>query len=56
MTDLWGFLLQTAYVSLVGLLVAAVKWMLGEKLSPSWRYVVWGVLAARLVETVKSAL
>lgn len=49
MTDLWGFLLQTAYVSLVGLLVAAVKWMLGEKLSPSWRYVVWGVLAARLV-------
>ncbi len=49
MTDFWGFLLQTAYVSLVGLLVAAVKGMLGEKLSPSWRYFVWVVLAVCLV-------
>ncbi len=49
MTDLWEFLLQTAYVSLVGVLLLVIKWLLRDKLSPRWQYVVWVVLAARLL-------
>lgn len=49
MTDLWEFLLQTAYVSLVGVLLLVIKWLLRDKLSPRWQYFVWVVLAARLL-------
>ncbi|HIY06666.1 MAG TPA: hypothetical protein H9844_06270, partial [Candidatus Evtepia faecigallinarum] len=49
MTDLWGFLLQTACVCLVGVLLLVVKWLLRDKLSPRWQYSVWVVLAARLL-------
>lgn len=49
MTNLWEFLLQTAYVSLVGVLLLVVKWLLRDKLSPRWQYSVWVVLAARLL-------
>ena len=34
MTNLWEFLLQTAYVSLVGVLLLVIKWLLRDKLSP----------------------
>lgn len=34
MTDLWGFLLQTLYVSLVGALLLLIKWLLRDKLTP----------------------
>ena len=49
MTNLWEFLLQTAYVSLVGVLLLVIKWLLRDKLSPRWQYFVWVVLAARLL-------
>ena len=49
MTNLWECLLQTAYVSLVGVLLLVVKWLLRDKLSPRWQYSVWVVLAARLL-------
>lgn len=49
MTDLWEFLIQTAYVSLVGVLLLVIKWLLRDKLSPRWQYFVWVVLAARLL-------
>lgn len=49
MNNVWAFLLQTAYVSLVGLLLLVVKWLLRDKLPPRWQYFVWVVLAIRLL-------
>lgn len=54
MTDLWGFLLQTLYVSLVGGLLLLVKWMLRDKLTPRWQYGVWSVLALRVLVPVQT--
>lgn len=53
MTNLWGFLLQTLYVSLVGGLLLLVKWLLQDKLTPRWQYGVWGVLALRILIPVQ---
>lgn len=52
MTDLWGFLLQTLYISLVGGLLLLVKWLLRDKLTPRWQYGVWSVLALRILVPV----
>lgn len=49
MNNVWAFLLQTAYVSLVGLLLLMVKWLLRDKLPARWQYFVWVVLAVRLL-------
>ncbi len=54
MTDLWGFLLQTLYVSLVGGLLLLVKWLLRDKLTPRWQYGVWTVLALRILVPVQT--
>ena len=54
MTDLWGFLLQTLYVSLVGALLLLVKWLLRDKLTPRWQYGVWSVLALRILVPVQT--
>ena len=48
MTNLWAFLLQTLYVTGVGLLLLAIKTLLKDKLSPRWQYAVWSVLALRI--------
>ena len=53
MTDLWGFLLQTLYVSLVGGLLLVVKGLLQDKLTPRWQYGVWTVLALRILLPVQ---
>ena len=49
MTNLWAFLLQTLYVTGVGLLLLAIKTLLKDKLSPRWQYAVWSVLALRIL-------
>lgn len=49
MTNLWAFLLQTLYVTGVGLLLLAIKTLLKDKLSPRWQYAVWAVLALRIL-------
>lgn len=49
MTDFWGFLLQTLYVSLVGGLLLVVKSIFWDKLTPRWQYGVWSVLALRIL-------
>lgn len=49
MTNLWVFLLQTLYVTGVGLLLLAIKTLLKDKLSPRWQYAVWSVLALRIL-------
>ncbi len=49
MTNLWAFLLQTLYVTAVGLLLLAIKTLLKDKLSPRWQYAVWAVLALRIL-------
>jgi len=54
MTDLWGFLLQTLYVSLVGGLLLLVKWLLRDKLTPRWQYGVWTVLALRILLPIQT--
>ncbi len=52
MTDVWGFILQTLYVSLVGGLLLLVKVILRDKLTPRWQYGVWSVLALRILVPV----
>ena len=54
MTDLWGFLLQTLYVSLVGGLLLVVKRLLRDKLTPRWQYGVWTVLALHILLPVQT--
>ena len=49
MTNLWAFLLQTLYVTGVGLLWLAIQPLLKDKLSPRWQYAVWAVLALRIL-------
>lgn len=49
MTDFWGLLLQTLYVSLVGGLLLVVKSIFWDKLTPRWQYGVWSVLALRIL-------
>ena len=49
MTDLWSFLQQTLAASLAALVLLAVKWILGDKLSPRWQLALWLPLAARLL-------
>lgn len=49
MTNLWAFLLQTLYVTGVGLLLLAIKTLLKDKLSPRWQYAAWSVLALRIL-------
>ena len=53
MTDFWGFLLQTLYVSLVGGLLLLVKAIFQDKLTPKWQYGVWSVLALRILIPVQ---
>lgn len=54
MTNLWEFLLQTLYVSLLGGLLLVIKALLRDKLTPRWQYGVWGVLALRIWLPVRS--
>ncbi len=54
MTNLWGFLLQTLSVTLVGLLLLVVKEILKDKLTPRWQYFVWSVLALRVLLPVSA--
>ena len=54
MTNLWGFLLQTSYITLVGGLLLLVKWLLRDKLPPRWQYFVWIILAVRIVIPVNT--
>ena len=53
MTGIWGFLLQTLYVSLVGGLLLVVKAIFRDKLTPRWQYGVWSVLALRILIPVQ---
>lgn len=54
MTNLWAFLLQTLSVALAGALVLAVKALLKDKLPPRWQYLVWSVLALRILLPVST--
>ena len=44
MTNIWGFLNQTLYVSSMALLIMGLKILLKDKLSARWQYGVWSVL------------
>ena len=52
MTNLWEFLLQTLSVTLVGAFLLLVKWLLKDKMTPRWQYVVWGILAFQILVPV----
>ncbi len=45
MTNIWGFLSQTAEVSVMAILLLLLKTMLKDKLPPRWQYNVWWVMA-----------
>lgn len=49
MTNIWGFLLQTVSVSLTVLLLLFIKYILKDKLSARFQYLVWCVLALRIL-------
>ena len=49
MTNIWGFALQTMTVSLVAVVLLAIKWLLADKLSPRWQYGIWSILALRIL-------
>ena len=49
MTNIWGFLLQTLSVSLTVLLLLFIKYLLKDKLSARFQYLIWLVLALRIV-------
>ena len=49
MTNIWGFLLQTISVSLTVLLLLFIKYLLKNKLSARFQYLVWSVLALRIL-------
>lgn len=49
MTNIWGFLLQTISVSLTVLLLLFIKYLLKDKLSARFQYLVWSVLALRIL-------
>lgn len=49
MTNIWGFLLQTLSVGIVILLLLAIKRVFADKLSPRFQYLLWGVLALRVL-------
>ncbi len=44
MTNIWGFLNQTLYVSSMALLIMGLKTLLKDKLPARWQYGVWSVL------------
>lgn len=48
MTNIWEFLLQTAEVSAVAVMILTVKWLFTDKLSPRWQYSVWILLAIKI--------
>lgn len=49
MRNIWEWLLQTASVSLVALILLAVKELMRDQLSPRWQYGVWSILALRIL-------
>ena len=49
MTNIWGFLLQTISISLVIFLLLFIKYIFKDKLSARFQYLVWSVLALRIV-------
>lgn len=49
MTNIWGYLTQTASVSLIAALIFLIKALLNDKLSPRWQYGIWGILALRIL-------
>lgn len=54
MTDIWSFLVQTVSVSVVALLLLFIKGIMADKLSPRWQYIVWCLLALRILIPVAS--
>ncbi len=54
MTDIWSFLVQTLSVSVVALLLLFIKGIMADKLSPRWQYIVWCLLALRIIIPVAS--
>ena len=48
MTNIWGFLSQTIYVSSMAVLILLVKQLMKDKLPARWQYGIWAVLAVCL--------
>ncbi|MBQ3586990.1 MAG: hypothetical protein II977_00335, partial [Oscillospiraceae bacterium] len=49
MVNIWGFLVQTLEVSLVGVVILGLKLLFRDKLSARWQYGIWSVLLVGLV-------
>ncbi|MBQ6823888.1 MAG: M56 family metallopeptidase [Clostridia bacterium] len=49
MSNIWGFALQTLYLSLTAGLLLVLKRLFADKLSPRWQYGIWAILALRAV-------
>lgn len=54
MQNIWGFILQSLSLSLVGGLILLVKRIFKDKLPPSWQYGVWSIFALRAVIPVRA--
>lgn len=44
MTNIWGFISQTIYVSSMAVLILFIKWLMKDKLPARWQYGIWTTL------------
>ena len=44
MTNIWGFISQTIYVSSMAVLILFIKWLMKDKLPARWQYGIWTIL------------
>lgn len=50
--NIWNILEYTAVISVVGLLILAMKWIFHDKLDARWHYFIWLVLLVRMIVPV----
>ncbi len=55
MHNIWEFLLQTASVTLIAILLLVMKLLFEDKLSPRWQYGIWSILALRILLPVATS-
>lgn len=54
MQNIWGFILQSVSLSLVGAVLLIVKRIFKDKLPPSWQYGIWSIFALRALIPVRA--
>lgn len=54
MNHIWGFFIQTSYVSVIAFLLIAVKKMLKDKLSLRWQYMIWIILFVSILIPIRN--